>query len=333
MTDGAAADRQFVVGVDGGNSKTDLVLARLDGTVVARVVGPGTRSSADGYDRTAADLAALLERAWDEARPALGDVVRSVLALANLDLPEEEADMASALERLGVFGRLEVGNDTLAVLQAGAPDAWGVAVVCGAGINAIGVAPDGRRERFLALGYHSGDWGGGASVALGALHHAVRAQDGRGGDTLLRRTLPAHFGMTEPSDITLALHRGTLTRLELLRAAPVVFAAAQDGDATARELVVRCGREAAVMAAALLRRLGVPSPFPPVVLGGSLLQSGDDILLGAFEAQLHAQVPGATYTVLHLPPVAGPVDEALRLAGAGPAARGRARASWTSGQG
>ena len=54
-----------------------------------------------------------------------------------------------------------VDNDTFAVLRAGTERGWGVAVVCGAGINCVGVSPDGRHARFPALGTITGDWGGG----------------------------------------------------------------------------------------------------------------------------------------------------------------------------
>ena len=81
--------------------------------------------------------------------------------LAGADLPEEEAVLHDRLSAAGWARRITVGNDTLALLRCGAPERWGVAVVCGAGINAIGVAPDGRIARFPALGELTGDWGGG----------------------------------------------------------------------------------------------------------------------------------------------------------------------------
>ena len=64
---------------------------------------------------------------------------------------------------------------------------WGVGVVVGQGINAVGVAPDGRRARFAALGAISGDRGGGSGLGMDALGAAVRAQDGRGPRTVLER--------------------------------------------------------------------------------------------------------------------------------------------------
>ena len=104
--------------------------------------------------------------------------------LANADLPEEEAEHATAVQAQAWSPTATVVNDTFAILRSGLSDQdpphWGVAVVCGAGINAVGVAPDGRVTRYLALGTISGDWGGGYGLGLEVLWHAIRAEDGRG---------------------------------------------------------------------------------------------------------------------------------------------------------
>src|SRR3954469_16684892 len=88
------------------------------------------------------------------------------LLLAGLDLPVEERRLHEAVAGLGWAERLTVGNDTFAVLRAGTERGWGVAGVCGAGINCVGVGPDGRHVRYPALGAISGDWGGGYDVGL-----------------------------------------------------------------------------------------------------------------------------------------------------------------------
>ena len=107
----------------------------------------------------------------------------TVACLANADLPEEEAEHAAAVQAQGWSATATVVNDTFAILRTGLPDGvegsephWGVAVVCGAGINCVGVAPDGRVTRYLALGTISGDWGGGYGLGLEVLWHAIRAR-------------------------------------------------------------------------------------------------------------------------------------------------------------
>ncbi len=94
------------------------------------------------------------------------------------------------------------------MLRAGTERGWGVAVVCGAGINCVGVAPDGRQSRFPALGWSTGDWGGGYDVGVAAVSAAARSEDGRGERTTLEQAVPAHFGDATPTALAEAFHAG-----------------------------------------------------------------------------------------------------------------------------
>jgi hypothetical protein len=89
-----------------------------------------------------------------------------------------------------------------------------VAVVCGAGINCVGVGPDGSRVRFPALGAITGDWGGGYDVGSAALFVAARSEDGSGKYTSLEQAVPRHFGGGGAA-VGVALARVALTRLGL----------------------------------------------------------------------------------------------------------------------
>jgi N-acetylglucosamine kinase-like BadF-type ATPase len=315
----------LVVGVDGGNSKTDLVLADTGGRLLAWVRGAGTRPHADGMAVTAGRLAGLVHRALaDAGRPAVPVAVGAYF-LANVDVPAEEEAALRHLTGLGVAEQVIVRNDTLAILRAGAPEGWGVAVVSGAGINAVGVHPHGGSARFLSLGDITGDWGGGMSVARAGLGAAVRAGDGRGPATVLRDVLPSHFGLPTVEDVALAVSGGAIPVAALHGLAPLVFGAADDGDPVAREIVVRLGDEIVTMVTALLRRLDLPHAPAPVVLGGGTLQNGHVLLEEHIRARLADEAPLARVRVLDVQPVAGAVAEALTVAGASAAAQRRAR--------
>ena len=316
----------YVVAADGGNSKTDLVLASEQGELLARIQGGGTRPHIDGMAATTRALAELTRRAVAEAGlPSDTPIAVGSFYLANVDLPEEEAAVLADLRRLTVARQIEVRNDVFAVLRAGSSRGWGVAVVSGAGINAVGVHPDGREERFLALGDVTGDWGGGYAVGLAGLGAAVRAGDGRGPATTLRELLPRHFGDPDPEATAVRLHGERDAEQSLLALAPVVFRAASAGDAIARQIVERLADEVTNFAMALLRRLELVSSDADVVLGGGTLQSGNDLLLDRIRAQLAAAAPAVVVRVLDVAPVSGALARALELAGASPAAQDRAR--------
>ena len=305
-----------VLAIDGGNSKTDVALVAGDGTLLASARGPGINAHEVGVDQTVLILDAVVKQAAAQLdrrhRVSPGWVARHTVAcLANADLPEEEAEHAAAVQAQGWSATATVVNDTFAILRAGLADGmeppWGVAVVCGAGINAVGVAPDGRVLRYLALGTISGDWGGGHGLGLEALWHAMRAEDGRGPDTALAGYLTSHFGVERVEDVTLGIHKGKIGGDDLTSLAPLLLRACDEGDPVARTVVERLAGEIAVMAVTAMRRLGLTGLATPVVLGGGVITARNPLLMSGITRRLAEAAPDAGVRVIDVPPVARPI--------------------------
>jgi N-acetylglucosamine kinase-like BadF-type ATPase len=317
---------EYVLGIDGGNSKTEVVVATTDGEILARTRGAGVRSPLGDVERWRHDLLTLVAAALDEA--SINPDTRAASAayfLANVDLPAEHEIARRELPAATAAEVTVVHNDTLAVLRAGARRRWGIAVVAGAGINAVGVDQDGRTEGFLALGEITGDFGGGQHLGVLGLGAAARAIDGRGPATALAAAVPAHFGLSSADQVAVAVHHGEIVFEDLHVLAPVVFAAAQDGDPVAVSILSMFADEVATMAAALIRRLGLTGSDVEVVLGGGSMRNGHPDFLRQVESGVAAVAPRATVSLLDVVPVYGALVEAFDLAGADPDALRRLR--------
>jgi N-acetylglucosamine kinase-like BadF-type ATPase len=328
---GASGSMAAVLAIDGGNSKTDVALVAADGTLLATVRGGPSNHQVIGVDRASKELTSLVSSAAGRAGvPADGPVAQHTSAcLAGADLPVEEADLSRLVQSFGWSVTNTVVNDTFAVLRAGLADAgphWGIGIVCGAGINCVGVALDGRTTRFLALGELSGDWGGGGELGPQALWWAMRAEDGRGPETELRTAVPAHFGLDRVEDVVIGMHLGRIDYSERHRLVPLLFEVAGRGDKVARDIVLRQASEICLMVTVAARRLDLLAKRGvPVVLGGSLMTARDPLLSQAISDQLAAGLPGAEIRVVDVPPVAGAALLGLDHVGAPPAAAVRLR--------
>src|SRR6266511_2430793 len=159
-------ERHTYLAVDGGNSKTHLVVGDSEGRVLAFVRGPGSSPHYLGVPGSIALLDALVTRALADARLPPGTVLdRAEVYIAGADLPVEVDVLTKAVGEAGWAREHRVDNDLFALLRAGTSAADAVAVVCGAGINCVGRTADGRTARFPSLGTVSGDWGGGHHLA------------------------------------------------------------------------------------------------------------------------------------------------------------------------
>ncbi|MFE6523884.1 N-acetylglucosamine kinase [Streptomyces sp. NPDC057794] len=312
-----------VLAIDAGNSKTDVAIVTTDGEVLATARGGGFRPPAVGLDTAMRELAAPVAQAL--AAAGVTSVTHVSACLANADFPVEEERLASALRARGWAETVTVRNDTFAILRAGVTVPRGVAVVCGAGINCVGMRPDGRTARFPALGRVSGDWGGGWGLVEEALWHASRAEDGRGAPTELSRTLPAHFGLPSTHALVEALHLERIPAPRRHELTPVLFATAAGGDAIARALVERQAEEVVAMAVVALTRLDLLDEETPVLLGGGVLAARHAQLNDRIEHMLAERAPKAVPRVVTARPVLGAALLGLDRLGAGQGAQRRLR--------
>jgi N-acetylglucosamine kinase-like BadF-type ATPase len=137
--------------------------------------------------------------------------------------------------------------------------------------------------------------------------------------------VPAFYGLRSPEAVAIAVHDGDIAHRDLTRVAPLVFAAAREGDAVATEILAAFADEAATMAGALIRRLRLVRTDVEVVLGGGTLQTGDPVVFERITARLAEVAPAARVSVLEVSPVFGAVVEAFDRVGVDEGARKAAR--------
>jgi N-acetylglucosamine kinase-like BadF-type ATPase len=271
----------------------------------------GVEASADVIDALATQVGAPADLA--------------VVLLAGLDFPDEEETYAAEAKRRGWAAEVVVGNDTFAVLRAGSASGWGVAVTCGAGMNCVGVGPDGRHVRFPSLGAISGDaMDGAGAVGLAAVGAAARSQDGRSPKSALERIVPEHFGCATPIELAREIHGGRISSRRLGELAPLVFEAAET-DAVAAEIVDQQAAEVVAFVRAAVHRLGDVDQAIEVVLGGGVLQAGNVRLLEGVERGLREIGTPLVVHVATSRPIVGSVLTGLDRLEASTAAYERAR--------
>jgi N-acetylglucosamine kinase-like BadF-type ATPase len=281
----------LVLGVDGGNSKTDVVVATTDGEPLSFVRGGGSNSHGPGGSAACIEVIASLIDLEEQAD-------RAVLFLCGADLPHDMIELTQLARARRWAREVTVDNDTFALLYAGTDAADAVAVICGAGINCVGRSGD-RIVRYPALGWETGDWGGAEALGQEALYHANRAVDGRGEPTALVDLIELHFGKPVV-EVGADLHYKRMPRARLGELASTVVASE---DVIALELTQRLADEIVLLVERALRDLELDAA--DVVLGGGML---------ADRGRLHGLVAeqlAAEPIVPTLPPVAGAVLAAL----------------------
>ena len=318
-----------VLAIDGGNSKTDVCLLSASGQLLGYARGAGSNHQLVGLDAAFSVLAGLVSEAAAEAGLDAGTcpAQHAAVYLAGADFPREVEMLLGRVSLAGWAAEVSLDNDTFALLRAGTSAANRIAVVCGAGINCVGVSAAGDILRFPSVGVISGDWGGGATLGTEALFLAVRAEDGRGQPTALREAIMQHFGTPSVVDVTAALHFGEMPRGRLHELVPVLLRVAALGDGPARAVVDRQAEEVFLLVRAAIDRLALRDQPTDVVLGGGVLAARHPLLMEGVSRRLAAYAPRANLLVVDDPPVVGAALLGLDSLGASPDAEIAARAA------
>lgn len=324
-----ATKAALFVGVDGGNSKTDILVADTSGSLLAWVRVGGSNPQGIGLTAAAALLRSGIDAALVRARRGGERPEAVALCMAGIDTPRDAKAVRGALAGRGaarIANRLSTRNDSEAGLRVATADGVGIAIVGGAGANAIGVNEKGKMARFAALGDISGDFGGGGGLGVAALGAAVRAQEGRGPRTSLGRAILRATGLPSLRALLDAVLEDRVPRGGVGALARVLLEESERGDRVAREIETLMIEHAAAFASAAQRRAPSRRRLIPIVLIGGTILSPLPGYRSRLYAALTAVIPNAEIRPLREPPALGALLYALDESGASSTARARAEA-------
>jgi N-acetylglucosamine kinase-like BadF-type ATPase len=305
----------YYLGVDIGGSKSHALIADEAGQALGfGHAGPGNHEVVD-YDGLSN---VLREVSCDAARMAaidLGQIAGAGFGVAGYDWPSERTPTLQAIAAIGLSCPVDAVNDTIIGLIAGAEAGWGVALVAGTSNNCRGWDRHHREGRVLGNGIFFGENGGSYELIIKALQETAKAWTRRGPATLLTEKFSALVGATDAADLLEGL---TQERYDIdADAAPLVFAAAHEGDAVAHEVIRWSAQELGDLAVGVIRQLNLEDEIFDVVLVGSLYNGGS-LFLEPLQETIHRIAPAARLVRLAAPPVVGAVLLAMQVAGVQP---------------
>ncbi|MGH7664736.1 MAG: BadF/BadG/BcrA/BcrD ATPase family protein [Gemmatimonadaceae bacterium] len=311
----------IVAGVDGGGSKTRVLIAGDDGATISEAEGSGSAVRPGRADRSAAVIAELVSTAL--ANAGLSDTVPRMLfiGVAGIGREAERQALLDGLFELRVARDIIVEPDGSIALNDAFDDGPGLLLIAGTGSVCVGRGPTGSMARCGGWGPVIGDEGSGAWIGRRALSIVAAAADGREPETLLSRAVLAATGTERTVDLVPWAAAATPADLALL--APVVAEAADGGDLRANSLVSLAAEELLLHVRALARQVfGDERASIPLALSGGLLGSGST-LRRRLENRLRVACPGVHIHAEAVDAARGAVKGALRaIAASTPAARG-----------
>ena len=300
---------QYFVGVDGGGTKTRAVVTDEAGRTVGEAVAGPSNPLRVGVESAAGAVRESIEAACEQANVAPAQIVAAEIGLAGVRRRASlRESVREALSDLGIESLNVVSDADIALFGAtdGLP---GLVVIAGTGSNCCGINKQGRRACAGGWGPVAGDEGGGAWISRQGLQAIARSTDERAAPTALVEAAYLYFGATNPDELATAIYAPNVTHDRLAGFAKHVIETAQKGDAVARDIVMRAGRELGLAAATVIRKLGMKSERFQVAYVGGVFAAGELIF-----APLRAEVVAVAPRAFLAPPVLAPAVAAARMA-------------------
>ncbi|MDP9241922.1 MAG: ATPase [Actinomycetota bacterium] len=301
-----------VLGVDGGGTKTHVVVADETGQVLGVAIRGPSNWEEVGLPRAADALDRAVTMALAEAFVQPQDLAASVFGLAGVDWESDQLRIGTILRPLQLGGQVDIMNDAYVALRTGTSRSFGVAVIAGTGSVVAGRNPDGETFRTLGLGAYFGDYGGGSDISESALTAVCEAYLGKGPQTALSDVMCAHEHVRSVPELLELVSR---EQDDLPYVASEVMEVAESGDEVAREIVERSGRELGRNAALVATQLGMQDTEFELVLAGGLFQTKTRLLVDPLFAAAREGAHRARVVRVSMPPVVGAVAMARERAG------------------
>ena len=314
---------EYVLGIDGGGTRTRAALVDLSGGVLGLGESSGSNVHHHGADAVARAIRAAVAAAHGAAAsPPHAAAVNPLgpthdvppraacLALAGVVTDDDVALARDAAARSGVIdaaAHLVIHNDGAAAVAGAHLGAAGVVLIAGTGSACYARDASGSIHRIGGWGWLLGDEGSGAWLGREALVAITHAADGRGPATALTAPLLHALGCRTPDDLLHRVHAAGLDRAGFAALAPQVLAIASERDAVADAIVERGVEALAACVQTALKTIGQPSA-PLALVGGVATHPA---VAARIAARLASAGSGARLVAPALPPAFGAAALAL----------------------
>lgn len=303
---------QLYLGVDGGGTKTHIVLLDKNKNLVCEEFSGPSNPLRVGVDRAVSNIVQAVETACDKTYRNPNDIVSATLGLAGVRRSDiRETVRQRFIQKLHIK-QVTIVTDAEIALYGTTLGKPGLVIISGTGSICYGKDEKGNDAIAGGWGPIAGDEGGGISIAKQALQAIAKALDGRGRPTKLSYVGAEYFRASTPEDLIVAIYSPQMDNRKLAGFAKEVVETAQRGDEIAVEILSVAGFELGLAAYAVIKKLNLAKKKVPIGTVGSIFKAGELLTMPLLET-VHSYAPKAYLQKPKLNPAKAAAVMALKL--------------------
>ncbi len=304
----------YVIGVDGGGTKTEFALLDYSGNVISQARGESTNYQVIGGKKLKQELLKGFDTVMNNSNVPAGKIEHVFLGLAGAGRESDRKEIITLFDDTEFNKKITVDSDAMVALAGAFGTGAGIIIISGTGAICFGKNNEGKIVRSGGWGYLLGDEGSGYFIGREAIIAALKDLDGRGEKTLLRQRLEKHFNLTSIDQIIPHIYQNRIDRVAIAELAPIVFDQAKQGDMIAEEIIRNASKELGVLAKAVAQQLNFESDEIKVALIGSIFRQ-KEMLINEISKELYEISWNVEISDPMLPPQYGAALLALQKSG------------------
>lgn len=306
----------YVLGIDGGGTKTTGVIANLKGEVIAQAtVGPSNPNSVNKTD-VRKELTALIKELDKKSNNLFPEVKRVFAGMSGVDHPLARKEMQHVISSImPVDVKVSIDNDGITALYSGTLGKPGIVQIAGTGSITLGLNNQGERGRVGGWGYLIGEKGSGFALGRDGLQAAFLAHDKVKEATELNQLMLNHFQVKSLPDVIPLVYQAKNVKELMASLSKLVMEAADNRDSVAIKIIKKNGLQMGVSIACLIEKLYTrreQTKSIPIVLTGGLFNRLDLFKANIEEEIVNNNHINAKIVIPQMLPVGGAIIAALQ---------------------
>jgi len=261
---------KYVIGIDGGGTKTKLLLTDTVGNLIIQKEGGSSNINDVGIESVKNVLNELALSSVEEAGESQSNCVSLCIGLAGAGRAVEKEAVNAVLRQAGFDCTMYVTDDAETALYGGLDGNAGIIVISGTGSICLGRNDKGEKYRCGGWGYIIGDEGSGYEIGKSILTAIVRGYDGRVPQTALAETVLKHLKLSSPEDLVNYVYRSNVGKKDIASLSVFIDAGCDMQDDASQRIIKHCARELYLMILTVIRKLGFSNGFDICTGGGAL---------------------------------------------------------------
>ncbi len=309
--------KEYIIGVDGGNTKTDYFLFDTAGNFIDFYRG-GTCSHEglqDSFTGSYRVMNGVFSNLLTKNNISIQQIKTAVFGLAGVDTPFQKSKLEEVVQMLG-FNNFKVVNDSFLGIKAGTTKGYGVCSINGTGTSSGGIDLDGKDLQVGGIGAIVGDEAGGSWIARQAIRAVYDAAYRFGPETLLTEIVMRELGVNDKYYLMEAISSNlTQRKINLTTLTIAVFECANNNDIVAIQILKNMADNLARSAGGCIINLHFPEEVDVVLAGSVWVKGSCPILIKEFTKKINEYTnKKCNIITLNVPPATGAIVWALELA-------------------